>query len=236
MKNNIKAVLFDLDGTLLPMNLTEFMGEYFKILYNSLEDEKYSKDELYKGVHDSIIKMITSNDGKRTNAEQFLENLNLFFDGAGERIVKRINRIYSNEYIGLRRLCGLDEAAAVAVRALSDAGYKLVLATNPVFPMEAQLTRLSWTGVDASLFDYVTSYENSRSAKPHKEYYEYLLDDLGISASEAIMVGNDTLDDMVAEEAGLDTFLLTACLINRDGRDISKYKNGDFSDLLNYLI
>ena len=236
MKNNIKAVFFDLDGTLLPMDLTEFMREYFKILYDALDGERYTKEDLYNGVHDAVFEMMTKNDGIKKNAQHFSDSLEARFPGQSKAIIERINKIYSNEYLNLRALCGFDETAAGAVRALHDAGYRLVLATNPVFPLSAQLERLSWTGVDASLFDYVTSYENSRSAKPMKEYYEYLLSDLGLSANEAIMVGNDTRDDMIAEEVGLDTFLLTACLINRDGRDISKYKNGDFSDLLSYLL
>ena len=122
------------------------------------------------------------------------------------------------------------------IKSLHDAGYRLIIATNPVFPRHAALERLSWTGADLSLFEYITGYENSRATKPTLTFYKNLLTDLKLEPSEVIMVGNDTRDDMSAEAAGIDTFLVTDCLINRDKYDISRYKNGKLSDLLNYLI
>ena len=49
------------------------------------------------------------------------------------------------------------------------------------------------------------------------------------------MVGNDAKEDGVAKELGIDVFLLTDCLLNKDEIDISKYKNGDLDALENYL-
>ena len=49
------------------------------------------------------------------------------------------------------------------------------------------------------------------------------------------MVGNDVSDDMVTEALGMKTFLLTDCLINKENVDISKYNNGGFDKLINYI-
>ena len=49
------------------------------------------------------------------------------------------------------------------------------------------------------------------------------------------MVGNDTSEDMVAKTLGMKVFLLTDCLINKSNEDISKYKNGSFKDLIEYI-
>ena len=49
------------------------------------------------------------------------------------------------------------------------------------------------------------------------------------------MVGNDVQEDMVAEQLGMKVFLMTDDLINRDGGDISRYPQGGFEDLLEYL-
>lgn len=49
------------------------------------------------------------------------------------------------------------------------------------------------------------------------------------------MVDNDVGEDMIAEELGMRVFLITDCLINKDGVDISRYPNGTFEDLREYI-
>ena len=49
------------------------------------------------------------------------------------------------------------------------------------------------------------------------------------------MVGNDVGEDMIAGILGMKVFLLTDCLINQAGADISVYPNGSFPELLHYI-
>ena len=49
------------------------------------------------------------------------------------------------------------------------------------------------------------------------------------------MVGNDVTEDMAAKSAGMEVFLLTDCLINREKKDIAQYRHGDFDRLLGFL-
>ena len=50
------------------------------------------------------------------------------------------------------------------------------------------------------------------------------------------MVGNDVTDDMEpATEVGMQVFLLTDYLINKNGADISVYPHGNYDDLLAYV-
>lgn len=49
------------------------------------------------------------------------------------------------------------------------------------------------------------------------------------------MVGNDVSEDMVAKRVGMQVFLLTDCLINKENRDISLYPNGSFEELVRLL-
>ena len=49
------------------------------------------------------------------------------------------------------------------------------------------------------------------------------------------MVGNDVQEDMVARELGMEVFLLTPCMINKQGTDISQFPHGDFPELLRFL-
>ncbi len=49
------------------------------------------------------------------------------------------------------------------------------------------------------------------------------------------MVGNDVDDDMPASEIGMKVFLLTNCLLNRSGKEISVYPHGDWKQLKSFI-
>ena len=58
---------------------------------------------------------------------------------------------------------------------------------------------------------------------------------LGLEPHECLMVGNDVRDDMIAETLGMKVFLLTDCLINIKNVDISKYPQGSFESLKEFI-
>ena len=93
----------------------------------------------------------------------------------------------------------------------------------------------SLPGLSPSDFDLFTTYENSRFCKPNLNYYKDILAKLGVTANECLMIGNDVSEDMVASELGMKVFLLTDCLINKSGEDLSAYPHGTFKDLEEYL-
>ena len=49
------------------------------------------------------------------------------------------------------------------------------------------------------------------------------------------MVGNDVGEDMIAADLGMKVFLVKDCLINKSDDDISKYPNGSFDELREYV-
>ena len=61
------------------------------------------------------------------------------------------------------------------------------------------------------------------------------METLGVKAEECLMVGNDVREDMVAQELGMQVFLLTDCLINRDDKDITAYPHGGFDELFSFI-
>lgn len=80
-----------------------------------------------------------------------------------------------------------------------------------------------------------TAYENTNYAKPNPDYYRDLMNRLGLKANECIMVGNDVDEDMIAKEVGMNVFLLSDCIVNRKGKDISVYPNGNCEELEKYI-
>lgn len=142
---------------------------------------------------------------------------------------------YQNEFQQVRQVCGYDENAAKVIAFLKEKGCRVALATNPLFPAIATCSRVRWAGLRAEDFELITTYENSRHCKPNPAYYQDILEALGEQGENCIMVGNDVGEDMVARDLGLDVFLLTPCLINRNQADIDQYPHGGFEELLAYL-
>ena len=81
----------------------------------------------------------------------------------------------------------------------------------------------------------MTTYENSSHCKPNPDYYREILDRIGAKPEDCLMVGNDALEDMIAEKVGMQVFLLTDCLINKHNADLSAYPQGGFSQLMEFV-
>ena len=121
------------------------------------------------------------------------------------------------------------------MKLIKSKGYRVVLATNPIFPKEATYHRCSWAGLEKEDFELITTYDNSTCCKPNPAYYLGITKKLGVEPEECLMVGNDVSDDMVAELIGMKVFLLSDCLINKENKDISAYPSGNFEALEKYI-
>ena len=140
-----------------------------------------------------------------------------------------------NEFEDVKSVCGYTPKASEVIRLCKAKGLSTVLATNPIFPSVATVARTRWAGLSVDDFELYTTYENSCHCKPNPDYYRDILNKLGLKPSECLMVGNDAHEDMVAENLDMKVFLLTDCLINKHDADISKYPNGDFDALIDYI-
>ena len=231
----IKAVLFDLDGTLLPMpDQNRFIKLYFGSLTAYMEPHGYDKDEFMSAMWHSVKSMM-QNDGSDTNERVFWREFTKIYGRCIVRDKKYIDDFYRHDFSATRAACGYTERAKETVELVKRLGLRAVLATNPVFPRIATETRIGWAGLSCDDFELITSYENASYSKPSVGYYKEILKSLGLSPEECVMVGNDTRDDLAAEAAGIKVFLLTDSLINESGVDISKYPHGDFDALSEYL-
>lgn len=233
----IKNVLFDLDGTLLPMDMDEFTNGYFKFLVKKAmsSSDRYSPDELIKTIWGGVKAMVM-NKGEKCNEDAFWEHFASVYgeDALADR--KIFDDFYANDFICAKDFTGYNAEAKQAVEEIKREGYKVVLATNPIFPETATRQRVEWTGMDVSDFEAFTTYENCRYCKPNPEYYTELLVSLDMKPEESLMVGNDVEEDMEAGlKAGMQVFLITDCMINKKNLDIDKYPHGTFKDLLSYL-
>jgi len=231
----ITTILFDLDGTLLPMDQELFVKSYLKRLAAFMVPHGYEPetvvDTIWKGTG-----MMVCNDGSCTNETAFW---NYFARVYGEDKLNDkplFETFYATEFQKVAEVCRHTPKAGALIADLKAAGFRVVLATNPLFPAIATESRMRWAGLDPTDFELYTTYENSRRCKPSLAYYQDILDAIGCKAEECVMVGNDVSEDMVAEQLGMKVFLLTDCLINKHDKDVSCYPNGDFDALSAYLM
>ena len=231
---SIKVVLFDLDGTLLPLDMKQFTNSYFGLLAKKLSSRGYDPEMLIKAIWTGTAAMV-KNDGSKINEKAFWDKFCEIFGEEAINDIPYFDAYYREDFDKVQSSCGFSPLAATVVHRLKEKGMRVALATNPLFPSIATEKRIAWAGLTPSDFELFTTYENSRFCKPNLNYYKDILSKLGVTAEECLMVGNDVGEDMIAATLGMKVFLLTDCLINKNGEDISKYDHGDFTALLNYI-
>ena len=230
----IRMVFFDLDGTLLPMDMEEFTRGYFGLLAKKAAPRGYEPQALVKAIWHGTAAMVR-NDGSCPNEEAFWKD---FASCYGERALEDkllFNEFYANEFQQARQFCGFNPKAAETVYGIRGAGYRIALATNPLFPSVATETRIRWVGLKPEDFEFYTTYENIGYCKPNPDYYREVLRRAGLNPGDCLMVGNDVGEDMVAAQLGMRVFLLTDCLINKKGEDIGRYPHGGFDALQAFM-
>ena len=238
----MNTVLFDLDSTLLPIDMKEFIDTYMELLSGFLKAKDENPDDIIPSIWKATGAMI-ENGGLITNEEMFwkvlmedLETKDQKYDKKFQRrLQKNLDKFYTGDFQMIRYMVKPSQEAHDAVMMLKDKGYRVVLATSPVFPEIAVKERLSWLGFKLKDFDYVTTYENSCYTKPNLKYYEHVLKIMDKDPGDCIMVGNDVKEDMCAAELGIDVFLIEDYMLNPDNDDTSMYKSGNWSQFLEYV-
>ncbi len=231
----LTTVLFDLDGTLLPMDEDLFVKVYFKNLCEKLAPLGYDPEKLISTVWGGTAAMM-KNDGSKPNCEAFWDFFCGVFGEKSRNDEPVLEEFYKNEFCRAREVCGFDTLADKTIKEIKKLGLRTALATNPLFPQVATLGRIGWAGCEREDFELITTYENSRFCKPSEGYYLDILGELGVSPEECLMVGNNVDEDIrAAERLGMRVFLFPNCLINKSGSDYSHYPQGSFAELIDYI-
>lgn len=203
----MKAVLFDLDGTLLGNEIDVFMPRYFQLLAQEFAPY-YPPTKFGPALMEATSAMLQPHPGKLNKDvfwQVFLARTKLQY----EQIYPLTQRFYRDVFPRLAPLTKPIPGAADLLDALFAQGTTVAIATNPLFPREAILERLRWGGVDQYPFALITSYENMHATKPYAEYWLEILEQIRCTPEETLMVGNSLSDDMAAKDCGLFTYYVT---------------------------
>ena len=230
----ITTILFDLDGTLLPMDQDKFVKSYIGRMAKKLAPYGYDPELLTAGLWKGTGAMV-KNTGEKTNEDVFWSAFNAIAGKDCREDEPLFMDYYCHEFQLVAQDCGFDPRASQAIAEIREKGYRVVLATNPLFPAIATHSRAKWARLNPGDFDLITTYENSRHCKPNPDYYRDILATLNLKPENCVIVGNDVQEDMVAQTLGMKVFLLTDNLINRTGEDINRYPHGSFGELMDFI-
>ena len=229
----IKYVLFDLDGTLIHFDHTEFLSRYMHLLGNKVSSLTEPK-LIVSHVMNATQQMIQNLDGTKTNAEVFWEHLNKNIDLPSEKLLPVLESFYTDDFNQLSYIAK-ETTAKQILHKLLQKNIPLILATNPLFPLKAVHSRLSWGKLHDIPFKLITSYETSHFCKPNIEYYQEIVEKLGCSPSECLMIGNDVKEDLIAGKLGIKTYLVTDTIINTENLAITADYSGSLLDLHSHI-
>jgi len=186
MKGDVKAVLFDLDGTLLDNNMAEMVPFYLRLLSARVAHIIPPKEFAAHLMRATDV--MAANDGRATNETVFAEAFYPLTGHPRAELEPIFMDFYLRDFAALRQFTRRrPEARDVVAQAFAQ-GYDVVIATNPFFPAVAIQQRLAWAGVDDFPYRLVTTYENSHFCKPNLGYFEEIAAYLG-HAPEACLVG-----------------------------------------------
>ena len=192
----IRAILFDIDDTLLENNFDRFLEAYFALLIPHFA-HLIAPDRFVAALFAATQTMIARSDVSVTNQQAFMAD---FFQRVGlpaESLMPLFENFYANRFHELRSHTRPNAAARDTVQAAFAAGCDVVIATNPIFPETAIRQRLAWADVDGFPFKLITSYERMHAAKPNVSYYEEIAHCIGRKPEECVMVGDDWGNDIV---------------------------------------
>lgn len=228
-QTSYKAVFFDLDGTLLPMDLQEFLTNYMGSIVKFAAKKGMDIEVFQKGLNTGI-KAMSVDDTQECNATVFWDTFFEIVPEDREQWIPLFTEFYENEFGLIGKNVEKNPFVAKTIAVLKEKGYPLVLATMPMFPRRAVEWRCEWAGVDASVFERITTFENSTSVKPKLAYYAENLKAAGLKGEEVLMVGNNTKEDLACLQLNMDAFLVTDHVINPNDFDVSTVKHGTFEE------
>lgn len=229
----IDTVLFDLDGTLLPLNMERFTEIYFSemgYMFRDIIDPKL----LVKYIWTATEEMVRNTEYK-TNEEVFMKRFAELVGGDISKYIERFDNFYDTVYHKTREAVEDQSLMKECVEILKKKNYKLVVATNPLFPRKAIHNRIEWAGLDLKDFIYITCYEDNHYCKPQLHFYREVLEAIGKKPEQCLMVGNDVQEDLVALKLGMKTFLIKNYMIHRTQDEIDSTYQGNYEDFYNFV-
>ena len=215
---SVTTLLFDLDNTLLLLDEQAFIQIYAKNIHQYFENDINDLKKFTQMFLASTQMMCEKDPPNLTNLQKFGFDFSKKLKGLSMNdIIDRFLTFYKNEFNLISEIMTPDPIAKPLL-ILAQKHFSLVAATNPLFPAIANETRLSWGELDSKHINWkeITSADDYHYAKPDIEYYEEILEKIGKTPNECLMIGNDPINDMIAGKLGIRTYLIVGKHLNQN--------------------
>ncbi len=225
------TLLIDLDDTLLQNSMDKFVPAYLLALSQHLATV-IAPDQLIQHLMRATQIMMSNDRPDKTLKETFDQAFYPAIGVAEQQIHVQIEQFYRDIFPQLQYLTQPMPGVAEFVNEAINRGYDLVIATNPLFPRQAILHRLSWAGLSnqISSFRFIPSYETLHFAKPNPAYFAELMARTGWLDQPAVMIGDDLQNDIYpAKKAGLSTYWVT----KENPKELQD--RGELNQILNWI-
>ncbi|GAB4481922.1 MAG: hypothetical protein OHK0031_04180 [Anaerolineales bacterium] len=227
------TLLLDLDDTLLDSNIEAFIPAYFQKLAAHLA-RRISPEKLLTELAAATRRMYASARLDQTLEQVFSER---FYPPLGltqAELAADLDDFYDNVFPSLQPLTRPRPQAVALVEWAFAQGWRVAIATDPLFPRKAILHRLRWANLPPEKYPFalISDFQSFHFAKASVAYYAEFLNRLGWENEPALMVGDSLERDVLpARQAGLPVFWLAA---GSGGADDSA-PGGSLADLRQYL-
>ncbi|MFH1084181.1 MAG: HAD family hydrolase [Chloroflexota bacterium] len=228
----IRALLLDLDDTLLINDMEAFMPHYYRALLARVG--RLCQPTLFLEALQAGVRAMWQNNGSgRTNAELFAAEFYFRLPCPEGEMRAMLEAFYRDDFTRLRVHTQADPAARTLVRLAVERGLQMAIVTQPIFPLIAIEERLRWAGVgpDEFAYGYVACYETAHACKPRALFFREVLEGLGRAPGECLMVGDSPSSDMPAGDLGIKTFWVNRERGIRPGQ-VACDAHGDLGDLI----
>lgn len=202
----VKALLCDLDGTLLDIDFNGFMREYLTDVSRRFADcippERFQRQVLA-----SMSAAVAKTDTDRTMLQAFMEDFSRALPLPPDAL-DRFHDYYKTDFPRLRSWGRPVPGARELIEAALARGLDVVIATAPFYPELPIRERLRWAGLDDVPFRFISSSEVMRRSKPFPEFFQEIADHIGVKPEECLMIGDETVMDGAAARAGMRVALV----------------------------
>lgn len=211
------TLLLDLDDTLLDTNMGAFVPAYFQALAKHLKG-RVQPETMLSALMSGTQLMLASDDPSRTLQEVFEADFYPKLGVPKSEINDLIEDFYDNVFPSLGSVTKKREGAVELVEWAFAKGYRVAVATDPLFPRKATYHRIRWAGLEPERFDLISSFETFHFSKSHPAYFAEVLGRLGWPDGAVLMVGNDVERDLLpAQRLGLMTYHVDAESASKSG-------------------
>lgn len=213
----IKAVAFDVDGTLYPNAVM-----YRKSILFALRH--FWTIRAYARVRKAVRRIRPVEDLQSLERQALAEKLGISVEEAARFIEHTVHEVWERVFDRVPPFSGVRECC----ERLRAAGLRLGVSSD--FPVRSKLMRLGLS----DLFNCALWSEESGYLKPHPEPFEALAECLGAAPGETIYVGNSYEYDVIgAKSVGM----VAVHLARRGPRDsIADFTTRDYSELTQWIL